>query len=32
VHGGQQCSAGLTEGGRRGQGPHVSDGEEGKAV
>jgi hypothetical protein len=32
VHGGHRRSASLIEGGRRGQGPHISEGEEGKAV
>jgi hypothetical protein len=31
-HRGRRRSAGLTERGRRGRGPHVSEGEEGKAV
>jgi hypothetical protein len=32
VRGGRRRSAGLTWGGRRGRGPHISEGEEGKAV
>jgi hypothetical protein len=32
MRGGRRRSTGFTEGGRRGQGPHVSEGEEGKAM